>query len=138
MTSRIALIVISSTILGAIALTMTSCQLNEIKQPTERNLIMNKKATLVVTASPNPEEMEAVQSYLKDVMPLFVGAGGKLVKRLKVSNALNGSKSGMVMVMDFDSEESIKNLFSSKEYMALIPIRDKGFSETNILIAEEL
>ena len=99
---------------------------------------MSERATLVVTATPDPQEMEAVQSYLKDVMPLFVGAGGKLVKRLKVTSVLNGRKSGMVMVMDFDSAEIISNLFSSPEYQALIPIRDKGFSETNIVIAEEL
>ena len=42
------------------------------------------KATLVVTAVPNPAEMPSVQEYLKGVMPLLQGAGGELVKRLKV------------------------------------------------------
>ena len=47
----------------------------------------NKKATLIVTAVPNPREMESVQAYLKGVLPIFVGAGGQLVKRLKVKRS---------------------------------------------------
>jgi uncharacterized protein (DUF1330 family) len=95
---------------------------------------MNGQATLVVTAIPNPNEMEAVQAYLHGVMPLLMGAGGKLVKRLKVVEVINGKPSGMVLVMDFDSDEAITALFESDEYVALIPGRDKGFEEMNILL----
>lgn len=99
---------------------------------------MNAKATLVVTATPNPNEMESVQTYLKGVMPLLMGAGAQLVKRLKVGEVINGNPSGMVLVMDFESDEAINTLFSSDEYAALIPVRDKGFTEMNILIAHEM
>jgi uncharacterized protein (DUF1330 family) len=99
---------------------------------------MNQMATLIVTANPNPNEMESVQEYLKKVLPLFVGSGGKLVKRLKVSKIIGGNPSGMVMVMDFDSDKVITELFESRDYAALIPIRDKGFSEMNILITQEM
>ena len=71
---------------------------------------MNGQATLVVTATPNPNEMEAVQAYLHGVMPLLMGAGGKLVKRLKVGEVINGKPSGMVLVMDFESDEAITAL----------------------------
>jgi len=94
--------------------------------------------TLVVTGTPNPSEMEAVQAYLKGVMPLFVGAGGTLVKRLKVAEVLNGQPSGMVLVMDFPSEEAVTELFSSDAYNALVETRDKGFTEMNILVADEM
>ena len=40
---------------------------------------MDDKTTLVVTAVPNPNEMASMQEYLQGVMPLLVGAGGKLV-----------------------------------------------------------
>jgi uncharacterized protein (DUF1330 family) len=93
---------------------------------------------LVVTAIPNPNEMESVQSYLKGVMPLFTAAGGNLVKRLKVGETIRGNASGMVLVMDFDSDKAITELFESDEYAALVPIRDKGFKEMNILMAHEL
>ena len=95
---------------------------------------MNEKATLVVTAVPNPNEMESVQQYLQAVMPLLLGAGGNLVKRLKVDQVINGQPSGMVLVMDFDSDEAITALFASDEYAALIPGRDMGFAEMNILL----
>jgi uncharacterized protein (DUF1330 family) len=99
---------------------------------------MDNKTTLVVTAVPNPQEMEAVQAYLKGVMPLFQKAGGRLVKRLKVGNTLNGDPTGMVLVMDFESADAVNALFDSEEYAALIPGRDKGFAQMNIHMAGEL
>ncbi len=95
-------------------------------------------ATLVVTGTPNPSEMEAVQAYLQGVMPLLMGAGGTLVKRLKVAQVVNGLPSGMVLVMDFPSEEVVAELFASEAYEALIETRDKGFTEMNILIAGDM
>ena len=99
---------------------------------------MNDKATLVVTATPNPKEMESVQGYLQGVLPLLMGAGGKPVKRLKVNEVIRGNPSGMVLVMDFDSDEAITALFESEEYAALIPMRDQGFKEMNILLTHEM
>ena len=99
---------------------------------------MSEKTTLIVTATPNPKEMESVQDYLQGVLPLFLGAGGKLVKRLKVSEIIRGNSSGMVLVMDFDSDKAITELFESNEYAALIPVRDRGFAEMNILVTHEM
>ncbi|MBI1417679.1 MAG: DUF1330 domain-containing protein [Limimaricola sp.] len=95
---------------------------------------MSDKTTLVVTGTPIPSEMAAVQEYLQGVMPLLLGAGGTLVKRLKVTEVINGNHSGMVMVMDFDSPETIARIFMSDAYAALMPVRDKGFAEMNILM----
>ena len=99
---------------------------------------MNEKATLVVTATPNPNEMESVQGYLQGVLPLLMGGGGKLVKRLKVNEIIRGNPSGMVLIMDFDTDEAITGLFKSDEYLALIPARDQGFVEMNILLTHEM
>ena len=97
---------------------------------------MSEKTTLVVTAVPNPAEMPAVQEYLKGVLPLLQGAGGKLVKRLKVNKPIHGNPSGMVLVMDFDSAEAITKMFESDDYAALVPVRDRGFAEMNILLTQ--
>jgi uncharacterized protein (DUF1330 family) len=99
---------------------------------------MNANATLVVTATPNPHEMDSVQGYLQGVLPLLMGAGGKPVKRLKVDEVIRGNPSGMVLVMDFDSEEAISTMFESDDYAALIPMRDQGFAEMNILVTHEM
>ena len=97
---------------------------------------MSETTTLVVTAAPNPQEMASVQEYLKGVMPLLTSAGGNLVKRLKVDDVINGQPSGMVLVMDFDSADAIKSMFESDEYAALVPVRDRGFAEMNILLTQ--
>ena len=99
---------------------------------------MSEKATLVVTATPNPEEIESVQSYLQGVLPLLSGAGGQLVKRLKVENLIYGKPNGMVLVMDFDSVEAITGLFESEDYAKLLPVRDKGFKEMNIMLTHTM
>ncbi|MDG2004814.1 MAG: DUF1330 domain-containing protein [Novosphingobium sp.] len=99
---------------------------------------MTEKATLVVTATPNSAEMASVQEYLKGVMPLLMGAGGVLVKRQKVSDVINGNPCGMVLIMDFGSADAIRELFASDAYTGLIPTRDKGFSEMNILITGDM
>jgi len=99
---------------------------------------MEEKMTLVVTAVPNPNEMASVQAYLKGVMPLFMGAGGKLVRRLKTDRVLNGRPAGMVLVMDFESADSVEALFESEEYRALLPKRDQGFAEMNILLTQQM
>ena len=99
---------------------------------------MSEKATLVVTAVPNPDEMAAVQEYLQGVMPLLTGAGGTLVKRLKVDQTIHGNPTGMTLVMDFDSSDAITGMFESEDYAALVPVRDKGFSEMNIQLTHEM
>ncbi len=99
---------------------------------------MNDKTTLVVSAVPNPNEMASVQGYLQGVLPLLMGAGGKLVKRVKVDQVIHGKPSGMVLVMDFDSAEAIEGMFKSKDYAALVPIRDRGFAEMNIMLTREM
>ena len=67
-----------------------------------------------------------------------MGAGGKLVKRLKLDKVILGNPSGMVLVMDYDSADAITELFESDEYAALIPARDRGFSDMNVLLTNEM
>ena len=99
---------------------------------------MSDTTTLIVTAVPKPDEMASVQEYLKGVMPLLTGAGGKPVKRLKVDSVIHGDSSGMVLVMDFDSADAIAAMFESDDYAALIPVRDRGFAEMNILLTRDM
>ncbi len=99
---------------------------------------MDEKATLVVTAVPNPDEMGSVQEYLHGVLPLFKGAGGTWVRRLKTSQVVNGRPSGTVLVMDFESADTVTALFESDEYQALVTVRDRSFEEMNLLITHEM
>jgi hypothetical protein len=44
----------------------------------------------------------------------------------------------MVLVMDFDSAAIVTSMFEFDEYAALIPVRDRGFAEMNILLTNEM
>jgi len=100
---------------------------------------MSDKTTLIVTATPNSNEQESMQAYLKGVMPLLMQAGGQLIKRVKVVSAVAAdSPFGMAMVMDFPDQQSVDTMFSSGAYKALIPAREKGFSSMTICIAQDL
>ena len=72
------------------------------------------------------------------MLPLLKGAGGKLVKRLKANKLVHGNLSGMVLVMDFDSADAITTMFESDDYAALVPVRDRGFAEMNILLTRAM
>ncbi len=100
---------------------------------------MAEKTTLVVTAMPNPEEKESMQAYLQGVLPLLMGAGGQLVKRVKVTKSLTGKPSyGMVLVMDFPDSEKLEAVFASDAYSAIVPARDKGFTSVDICLAADV
>ena len=99
---------------------------------------MTSKATLVVTAVPNPDGKESMQAYLKGVMPLLIEAGGELVRRLNTRSVVNGRPAGVVLVMDFPSVDAAEALFESADYQALVPVRDQGFAEMNILITQTM
>ena len=99
---------------------------------------MDDKTTLVVTAVPNPNEVASAQEYLQGVMPLLVGAGGKLVKRVKTDTVIHGNPTGMTLVMDFDSADAVTEMFESDGYAALVPARDRGFAEMNILLTRTM
>jgi len=97
------------------------------------------KATLVVTATPNPTAMEDVQAYLAGVTPLLMAADGEMVYRGKTEKTIKGDVEFlMLLVMHFNTQNDIETLFSSSEYAALIPMRDRGFKAINITISASL
>jgi uncharacterized protein (DUF1330 family) len=91
---------------------------------------------MVATATPNPAEMEAMQSYLQQIGPLLGSRGGRPVYRGKINKQLIGDSAfQMLIVMEFESAEIIEEIFESPEYAALIPVRDKGFKNFSVLIS---
>ena len=95
--------------------------------------------TLLVTATPAEGQGEAMTRYLQGVQPLLAGAGGSPVKRVRVTDTITGTAgTGMALVMDFENAETIQAVFASDAYRALIPDRDTGFSNVEILITEPL
>jgi len=96
-------------------------------------------ATLIVVATARPEGDESRQRYVQQVMPLLTGIGGQPVKRLAVTDAVSGTaRPESVIVMDFPEAEPLRALFQSAEYETLLPLRNAGFAQIEILIAEDL
>jgi uncharacterized protein (DUF1330 family) len=72
------------------------------------------------------------------VQPLLKAAGGRPVKTLRVTDSILGSVgTSMALVMDFDSADAIADVFASDAYQALVPDRDRAFSNIEILITED-
>lgn len=93
--------------------------------------------TLIVTLTPAEGQGEAMGRYLQGVQPLLAGAGGTPVKRVRVTDTIVGAAgTAMALVMDFESTEAITGVFAGDDYQALIPDRDKAFSNLEILITE--
>ena len=95
--------------------------------------------TLIVVSTSNPENVKDLQVYVEKVMPLFYAIHGRVVNRSKINHAIKGEAPGeYLLVMDFPSKQSLLELFESKEYKALIPWREKGFRDINVLFADEM
>ncbi len=93
---------------------------------------------LVVTALPAPGGQEDMGVYLNKVMPLLQGAGGQLIGRYRIAEIISGGPGfAMVMVMRFEDADTIRNLFASESYKALIEVRTRAFSKIDITIADD-
>jgi len=119
-----------------------SCNLSKNKSKNMEQKITDK-ITLIVTSSPNPtpnpNEIEELKKYVQGVMPLLLDLGGTVVKRSKITDVYHGKQSFVfLLVMDFPSKKTLIKMFESEEYQTLIPNRDKGFTDINILFAEDL
>lgn len=96
-------------------------------------------ATLIAFMTPRDGGGDALGRYVEQVTPMLVAAGGKAVKRVGVRDVVTGrSEVEIVLVMDFEDAATIRALFDSDEYQALIPVRNEGFSDMNIYITEDL
>lgn len=95
-------------------------------------------AVMVVSATPNKNEMAAMKYYAQHAKKLLSAAGGKPIGRYKVSEEVYGKDSpAFFIIMEFPNEKAIRHFLNSKEYQKLIPYRDKAFSKLNIFIAEK-
>lgn len=119
-----------------LSLIISSCN-NSKNKTMEQN--PTDKTTLIVTSSPNLEEIGELKKYVQEVMPLLLNLGGTVVKRSKLTDTYHGKQPFVfLLVMDFPSKKELTKMFDSDTYKALIPMRDKGFSDINILYAEDL
>jgi len=93
---------------------------------------------MIVSATPNKNEIEAMKYYAQHAKKLLRAAGGKPIGGYKISEKIYGESSpASFFIVEFPNELAIRNFLNSEEYKKLIPYRNKAFTKINIYIAEK-
>lgn len=96
-------------------------------------------AFLIITAIPNPEKMEAVQTYLSQIMPVLVAGGGKPVGRYSVTNQLIGRDGPKMMaLLAYADEKSITDTVDGEAFTALDGLREQAFLQLNLMVGSSM
>lgn len=100
--------------------------------------IMTLPVFLHIEATPNPNEKEALQSYLSQAPRLIQAHGGVPIATYDVERALDDANSPDVfVVVSFPNRDAIDNFFADSAYQAIVPVRDRGFSHLRFFITSE-
>jgi uncharacterized protein (DUF1330 family) len=92
---------------------------------------------LLVLSNPNPEGKAAAEEYGAGVKALLAKFGGSIASRSVVTETVVGTFSAaVVMVVEFESEQGLKDFVFGDEYAALVPLRDQAFSQMTLLLAD--
>lgn len=93
--------------------------------------------TAVILATPSAEGGDARKEDSEKVNPLGEAAGVEIIKGVRVSAPLVGElEYKAVFLLGFDSEQAAKGFFSSDDYQALIPLRNEGYDQYDVLIGQ--
>jgi uncharacterized protein (DUF1330 family) len=100
---------------------------------------MESKPKLIITAIPNHENMQAMQSYLEQAGPYAPKYGGVFVGRFKTIKHLVGENGAELMsIFEFPTIQSIEDMMNDEEYKKLTEIREKGFTKLNMRVCAEM
>lgn len=99
---------------------------------------VRKMAKLLINFTPAEGQAEAAEQYSRGATPMFAAAGITPAKPSRIVETIAGVPGlAMSLVMDFDDVEAVSAVFSSDAYQKLIPLRDAGFSNIQILITQD-
>ena len=111
-----------------------ACRFEEKNQAME---ISGKKATIIVEGVFNEGYQKHFTEYSLKIKTLLQKHQTSVIRRQKVKEALYGyDKIDLIMVIDFEDEATAKSIFFEKEYLDIIPLRDKIFSQFKMYLAE--
>ena len=97
------------------------------------------KTVLVINAVVNQEHKQELQGYLAQMMQIFKDNGGKPVGRYKTIEKIKGSQAPeMIAIISFENAETLKNMLEGDQYKSLSELRERVFSELNIVLCTEL
>ncbi|MFN8300185.1 MAG: DUF1330 domain-containing protein [Chitinophagales bacterium] len=98
------------------------------------------KTFLIVNAVPNTDDMPSFQSYLTQIVGIFMKYGGSNMQRFKTTEQVMG-QGGIkaIAVVEFPSAQHIKDMMAGEEFNALNDLRKKAYKqEVDLMICETL
>jgi len=100
---------------------------------------MENQTFMIVEATPNPENMEDLQSYGPTAYALLEKHGGVRIANYTVESAIEGGdKPGAIAVFSFPNPGAIQDLlFNDPEYQKIVPLRDRGFKSIRFFVCGE-
>ncbi|MDC1068972.1 DUF1330 domain-containing protein [Candidatus Kapabacteria bacterium] len=94
---------------------------------------------LVINAVVDKEHKSELGEYLSQMMQIFKDHGGKPLGRYKTIEKLKGSHNPeMIAMVSFGDVNTIKNMLDSDKYKSLSDLRERVFSELDIIVCKEL
>jgi len=95
------------------------------------------KATIVVIGTFRNGYQEVFTDYSKRVRRFLDSKGATVVRRQLVQQTPCGNLSpSLVMVIDFPTREVAETAFLERQYLDIIPLRDKVFSDFHMFLAQ--
>ena len=95
------------------------------------------KVNLIIVATINPNEKEALSHYLEGVGDLYEEVNARSVGKYKVSKTSIGDYTpSLVSIMAFDDMAALNQVFDSQTYQTLLHYRDKAFLKLEAYISE--
>jgi len=97
------------------------------------------KTTLIVNATPNTNEADALAYYSKHAGAILKDHGGNLIGKYTIYETITEKAlETSIMVMEFEDDTIIEVLNSGEQYQKLIPYRDKAFTQISINFAKKV
>ena len=81
------------------------------------------------------DDPEIFKEFSLVALPLIEKYGGKLLARGPHADRHEGTVSGVVTLIEFDSKAAAENFYFSDDYQAAKAIRDKGV-DTDLMVIE--
>ena len=98
-----------------------------------------QKSVLVINAIVNNEHKQELQGYLTQMMQIFTDNGGKPLGRYKTFEKIKGSQAPeMIALILFENPETIHKMLEGDKYKNLSELRERVFSDLNIVLCTEL
>jgi len=95
------------------------------------------KATIIVEGVFREGHEAHFAEYSARVRRYLHSHGGEVIRRQRVDKVLYGEgKTDLVMVIDFPERAVAESIFFAREYLDIIPLRDRVFSRFTMYLAD--